>query len=228
MASKDLKIAYINPTNGRQKSKPIEVLFNPAEYTLERGNTYQSTSLPGLATPVTQFVTGNADTLSMELFFDTYARSSRHSNVQQGEDVRKYTSKLAALLDVDSTLHAPPIVQFIWGPPIGSPVGFQFTAIIEKLTQKFTLFDSDGVPLRATLNVTFKEYKTVQDQLEEIGRQSADRTELVVATEGTPLWAHAYEAFGDPAQWRVIAAQNGLPNPRILEPGTELEVPPLA
>ncbi|MGE4090104.1 MAG: LysM peptidoglycan-binding domain-containing protein, partial [Candidatus Binatia bacterium] len=154
MASKNLKTAYIEPINGTRKGTRTKVLFNPAEYTVEKGNAYQSTSLPGLATPVTQFVNGNADTLTMELFFDTYAKSSRHEEMKQGEDVRKYTKELAALLDVDSQLHAPPICQFIWGPPLGSPEGIQFTGIIEKLTQKFTLFADDGTPLRATLNVT--------------------------------------------------------------------------
>jgi len=51
MAKSDLKMAYIQAINGRNKNKPIEVLFNPAEYTIEKGNKYQSTPIPGLATP---------------------------------------------------------------------------------------------------------------------------------------------------------------------------------
>jgi len=66
VATKNLKPAFIRPINGSHANTPYEVLFNPAEYSIEKGNTFQSTSLPGLATPVTQFVTGNADTLSME------------------------------------------------------------------------------------------------------------------------------------------------------------------
>jgi Contractile injection system tube protein len=227
MATKDLKIAFIQPINGRFKDRPIEVLFNPAEYTIEKGNTFQSTSLPGLATPVTQFVTGNADTLTMELYFDTYAKSSRHGNVTQREDVRNYTRKIANLMEIDSELHAPPICQFIWGPPLGTPEGVQFTGVIEKVSQKFTFFLDDGTPVRATLSVTFKEYKTVQKQLEEIGRQSADRTKRVVFREGDALWFYASLEYGDPDQWRIIADKNGLENPRLIEPGTELELPPL-
>jgi hypothetical protein len=227
MASKDLKIAYLLPINGRQKNQPIEVLFNPAEYSLEKGNTFQSTPLPGLATPVTQWVTGNADVLTMDLFFDTYTKSSRHSNVQQREDVRNYTRKISSLMDVDPTLHSPPIVQFIWGPPIGSPENLQFTGTIEKVSQKFTYFLDDGTPVRATLNITMKEYKTVKDQLAEIGRQSPDRTKRRIFKEGESLWFYAAQEYTDAAEWRVIADQNALDNPRLIDPGTEIELPPL-
>jgi len=227
MAVKNLKIAYLLPVNGRRQGKAIEVLFNPAEYSLEKGNTFQSTPLPGLATPVTQWVTGNADVLTMDLFFDTYTKSSRHPNVTQREDVRNYTSQISSLMDVDPTLHCPPIVQFIWGPPIGSPENLQFTGTIEKVSQKFTYFLDDGTPVRATLNITMKEYKTVKDQLAEIGRQSPDRTKMRVFKEGESLWIYAAREYADAGEWRRIADNNDLDNPRLIDPGTELRIPPL-
>lgn len=227
MANKNLKTAFIRPINGTRRNQQIEVLFNPAEYSIEKGNTFQSTALPGMSTPVTQFVTGNADTLTMELYFDTYTKSSRHGTVTQREDVRNYTRRIANLMEIDSELHAPPIVEFTWGPPIGTPEGIQFTGIIEKISQKFTYFLDDGTPVRATLSVTFKEYKTVRQQLEEMARQSTDRTKRKEVHDGDALWLYANEEYGDPDLWRVIADKNQLENPRILVPGTELELPPL-
>jgi nucleoid-associated protein YgaU len=130
-------------------------------------------------------------------------------------------------MEIDAELHAPPICEFIWGPAIGTPKGFQFKGIIEKVTQRFTYFLDDGTPVRATLNVTFKEYKTVKDQLDHIGRESSDRTKHRVFKEGDSLWFLANSEYGDPALWRVIADQNSLENPRIIAPGTELELPAL-
>jgi hypothetical protein len=227
MANKNLKTAFIRPINGSRKNEQIEVLFNPAEYSIEKGNTFQSTALPGMGTPVTQFVTGNADTLSMELYFDTYAKSSRHGTVTQREDVRNYTRRITNLMEIDSQLHAPPIVEFVWGPPLGTPQGIQFTGTIEKISQKFTFFLDDGTPVRATLSVTFKEYKTVQQQLEEMARQSTDRTKHKEVKQGEAPWLYASEEYNDPDQWRVIADRNLIENPRILVPGTTLELPPL-
>lgn len=225
---KNLKTACITPVTGSRKGQGFDVLFNPAEYSIEKGNTFQSTSLPGLATPVTQFVTGNADTLSMELYFDTYAKSSRHDkSVVRRDDVRNYTRQITNLMQIDSTLHAPPLVEFTWGPAIGSPEGFQFRGIIEKVSQKFTYFLDNGTPVRATLNVTFKEYKTVKQQLEELNLESSDRTKRIEIHEGDSIWFLAYEEYDDPGLWRVIANHNGLENPRIVAPGTLLELPPL-
>lgn len=227
MATKNLKTAYIRPVNGSLAGQTFEVLFNPAEYSIEKGNTFQSMSLPGLATPVTQFVTGNADTLTMELYFDTYSKSSRHGTMVQREDVRNYTRKISNLMEIDPDLHAPPLCEFIWGPPIGSPEGIQFAGIIEKVSQKFTYFLDDGTPVRATLNVTFKEYKTIEQQLREMKLKSADRTKRREFKEGESIWLFAHVEYGDPGLWRVIANHNGLENPRIIAPGTELELPPL-
>src|SRR5688572_30777594 len=133
MAVKELNTAVIRRINGRKPlPEDIEVLFNPAEYSIEKGNTFQSISLPGLSSPVTQFVAGNADTLTMDLFFDTYTKSSGQK-VVQNQDVRHYTRQVTNLMEIDPTLHAPPICEFIWGPPIGTPLGVLFKGIIEKV-----------------------------------------------------------------------------------------------
>lgn len=225
--TKKLEQAYICPKNGSRAGIAVKVLFNPAEYSIDKGNTFQSTSLPGLSTPVTQFVTGNADTLTMELYFDTYSKSSRHPDVRLREDVRNYTRKIADLMEIDAKLHAPPICEFIWGPPIGTPKGVQFAGIIEKVSQKFTYFLDDGTPVRATLNVTFKEYKTIKEQLDDLKRQSTDRTKHREFKDGDALWLFASAEYSDVEAWKTIATHNEMDNPRIISPGTELELPPL-
>jgi hypothetical protein len=144
----ELAKAYIQPLNGSNTEK-IEVLFNPAEYALEKSNQFQSTPIVGLSTPLTQFISGNARTLTMDLFFDTY---------EKGTDVRAHTAKVLSLLEIDAELHAPPLCQFIWGAIV-------LKATVEKITSKFTMFLGDGTPVRATLNVTFKEYATLTEQL---------------------------------------------------------------
>jgi len=211
------KATIINLENDEQ----IPVMFNPEEYSLDLGNTFAEIGIPGLQASPIQYVRGNLRTLNMELFFDTYAKSSKQSHVKQGEDVRKYTDKLAALMDMDPDLHAAPVCQFHWGNKV------VIKGVIERLTQKFTMFQSDGIPVRATLNVTFKEFKTVAEQLKEIGRKSADRTKVKIIKEGDSLWVIAALEYGDPGLWPYIAAKNKIDNPRILEIGREILLPPL-
>ena len=205
------EIAYIEPLIGGSAER-IKVSFNPAEYSLQKGNQFSSTPLPGLSNPVVSFVNGDADVLTMDLFFDTYTDKG-------SSDVREETDKIAALLDIHPKLHAPPPVRFVWG-------GLRFKAIIERLSQRFTMFREDGVPVRATLNVTFKEYKTIEDQLNP-PNQSSDWSKRVTITELDRLCLIAAVEYEDPTVWRVIADANEIDNPRLLQPGVEIRLPPL-
>lgn len=205
--------AFIEALLGVHKGEKAEVIFNPAEYSLQKGNQFASAPLPGLSNPVLSFVNGDADILSMELFFDTYTNRG-------GSDVRNETKKIARLLDIDPTIHAPPPVRFVWGP-------LSFRAVIERLSQRFTMFREDGVPVRATLSVTFKEYKTIEEQLSERPTESSDWTKRRVVADQDRLCLIAAIEYGDPAVWRVIAEANEIDNPRLLVPGQELRLPPL-
>jgi nucleoid-associated protein YgaU len=81
------------------------------------------------------------------------------------------------------------------------------------------------VPLRAKLNVTFREAWTVEEQLQETPRHSGDRTKVRTVTRGQTLSHVAWEEYGDPGAWRPIAEENRLDNPRRLAPGMPLRIP---
>lgn len=191
----------------------IEVLFNPNEYSLQNGNTFSWKTIPGLQSPVAQFISGEAETLTMDLFFDTYDQS-------QVLDVRQHTNRIKKLLDVNNDLHAPPTCRFIWG-------SLDFGGIVEKVSQRFTMFHESGVPVRATLNVTFRAVKGMTEQYQEIPRQSADRTKQRTLKQGEHLWMIAAEEYEDPGLWRSIADANGIDNPRKLTAGRKLIIPRL-
>jgi hypothetical protein len=208
-----LEKAHLQPLNvdGSPKGSRIDVLFNPAEYSIQKSNQFAETPLLGLPTPIRQFTSGGAETLTLDLFFDTY---------EKGEDVRLHTEKVAGLLNIDPDLHAPPTLKFIWGK-------LEFKCVLEQVTKKFTMFLADGTPVRATLSVTFKEYKTIQEQLSSRPLQSADRTKRRVVKEGDSLGLIAAQEYDDPTLWRPIADKNEIDNPRFLTPGVDLTIPPL-
>ena len=72
MSKVQLKKATITVLDGADKGKVIAVLFNPDRVQLQRTNSYKGTPVPGLGTPLLQFVNGESDQLSMELFLDDY------------------------------------------------------------------------------------------------------------------------------------------------------------
>jgi hypothetical protein len=210
----ELEKAFITPYDASgNPGAEIPVLFNPTEYSIEKSNQFAEIAIPGLESPLIQFTRGNIKTLTMDLFFDTYTDRS-------GEDVRNYTGQITDLLKIDSDLHAPPVCLFSWGK-------LNFTCVLERVTQRFTMFNSDGVPVRATLSVSFKEYTTVDIQVRTPPRSSPDRTKRRLVKQGDSLWLLAAREYGDATKWRSIANENKIENPRFLEPGMEILVPPL-
>src|SRR5581483_3791419 len=135
-----LEKATIDVLDGAHGGDRITVLFNPFEYSIERANTFKSTAIPGLSGPLLHFIHGEADVLTMELFLDDYTDPPTGG----GKTVEQRIADVAALLEIDRDLHAPPHVRFVWGK-------LNFTAIIEKLSRKITLFQPEGTAARATL-----------------------------------------------------------------------------
>lgn len=208
--SSKLKKAFIQTTEDEGKVIEIPVLFNPTEYSLEKSNEFSTINIPGLESPLLQFSRGNMETLTMDLFFDTYAENT---------DVRTHTDKITDLLKINPAIHAPPILTFIWG-------SLNFTCVLSRVSKKFTMFRSDGIPVRSTLNVTFNEYKTGLNEREK-KLQSPDKTKTYIVKQGDSIWAISAREYGDPAQWRPIANKNGIMNPKSLEIGLEITIPPL-
>jgi hypothetical protein len=119
----------------------------------------------------------------------------------------------------DNQKKEPPRVAFEWGV-------FLFRAVITNMTQKFTLFTKDGVPVRAQVDVTFTQYedeKNYKHQNPTSGGGPIERIWVVV--RGDRLDTIAATVYGDATNWRRIAEYNGLLNPLILTPGQRFIIP---
>ena len=200
-----LEKATITNTETQER---IPVMFNPEEYSLNLGNSFAEIGIPGIKTPPIQYVRGNLRNLEMELFFDTY---------EESRDVRGDTLLITSLLDQDPTTQAPPILLFSWG-------GLNFKCVLESAGQRFTMFLSDGTPVRATLNVTFKEYEPVDIEIQHGLFIGPPTVRNIVQSEN--LSQIAGEVLGDPGAWREIADLNNIDNPRKILAGTSLIIPP--
>ena len=196
----------------------IKVQFNPTEYTLNKGAQIAEIGVYGLDSPILQFIRGQNEKLNFDLFFDTTKKGMGDSVT----DVRDQTNLIYQLVKMQPKLHRPPKIQFTWGE------GLTFKAIVESVQQKFTLFNPRGIPLRATVSVSFREYKTLESQIVDLKLESSDHTKRRVVKRGDTLSKIAYDEYRDANEWRRIADQNPreTANPRRLTPGTVLEIPP--
>ena len=62
--------AVITADWGHGKPEPYNVQYNPKEFSLEKSIQHGEINIPGLDAPLQQFVRGQAEKLSVELFFD--------------------------------------------------------------------------------------------------------------------------------------------------------------
>jgi hypothetical protein len=205
-------------TNVSKAAQPaIKVQFNPTEYGIDSGSSYAELKVPGLKMPLLQFVRGDAQTLSFELFLDgTDKRASNNPD----DTVEGRLRKIRAFVTIDPDLHAPPVCLFQWQQ-------VRFQGVVTSLKEKYTLFDESGKVLRATVTLTLKSYQAVEVQLREMGLMSPDRSRVRILREGETLDRIANEAYGNPRLWRPIAEANGIDRPRFLDPGTPLKIPSL-
>jgi LysM repeat protein len=196
----------------------FEVLFNPSEYTFESSSKWEEQK-GNRRPPELQYTGGERKKLSMDLFFDTY---------ETLKDVRQFTAQFAQLLvvttDNGNNGKRPPVVQLSWGPA-NPDSGFPFVCVLASLKQNFVLFASDGTPVRAKLSVSFTEFALpVQDEQKAPRRGSSPAQTYTVRAHDT-LNGITSAVWQDPTNWRLIAEQNDIDNPRILTPGTTLVIP---
>lgn len=204
------------------RSEKIAVLFNPEEYSLNRDINYAQIAIPGLSSPLLQFVHGNMQTLEMELFLDTYEEHRESNRIlnQAGGDVRKQVQRITDLMNIDPTIHAPPILMFTWGT-------LSFICVLARANQRYIMFNPNGVPVRARMQVTFNEFRNAELEAKELKRETADFTKIYTILQGDSLGAIAHRVYGNSKLWRPIALINNISDLRQLQPGVQLMIPNL-
>jgi hypothetical protein len=216
-----LVAAQIYEVNKKGKKKDggltVSCMFNPFEYSVSKSNNFEESSKNQSDVPHVEFKKAGAQTLKLNLIFDSY---------EQGTDVSEVTNELWKFM-MTKTQEAssknekvePPQVAFEWGV-------FNFVSYITNMTQKFTLFKNDGTPVRANVDVTFTQYNDVDDydrQNPTSGGGPIERVWQVVA--GQRLDTISAEVYQDAGKWRLIAEHNHLRDPLALRPGMQLRIP---
>lgn len=202
-------LEIVRPTVG---DPIIPLRFNPTEYQLQKANNFAEIAIPGLESPPIQFVRGGSEKLAVELLVDTSDTL---------EDVReRYVDKLRDLMRLNTELHAPPIVRFVWDSQI-------FVGVLESLNVTYVMFTPEGIPLRAKLSVALKEYRPAAVQVKDSPTASPDFDKSWVVRRGDTLSGIAGAVYRDAGKWRAIADANDIVDPRRLTPGRVLTLPRL-
>lgn len=190
--AKALVHATFKPLGGVDKNnKPFKVDFNPASLQ----HTVASTMKPKNPKQQDgdQFVSRTTAKLTMDLVFDTTLTCV---------DVREKTKKMVNLLSPGKGKMLPK-VQFSWG-------GYFFEGIAEQYKETLEFFSSDGVPLRASINLTLSnselEFTSSKDP-EAAADGEKDPEPFIVPDSVGP--SSVANSLGDPRAARAIALLSG-------------------
>ena len=136
---------------GAAKGVVVEAQFNPKEISIDKSVPWQLQKQKGPGD--LQYTGGEPKTMSLELMFDTF---------ESGGDVQAAIDRLDRLSDVDAGLKRPPKVKVVCG--VGGAAGMipNFESVIESVAVKYTMFDGDGRPVRATVGLRFKEARDLK------------------------------------------------------------------
>ena len=124
------------------------------------------------------------------------------------------------LYDYNTEGHRPSFVKVEYGD-------ITFYGQLKTLETEYTLFDPDGIPLRAELKVTLTGYCSQKEEKSRFSKRSPDVSRLVTLKEGQTLAALCYEIYGDPLLVGQVARFNNLNGYRNIPAGTEILLPML-
>jgi hypothetical protein len=205
---------YVLPGNGEGKQadaeSAIDVCFNPKEYALDKSVGWDSEKAFSDA-PNPEFKQPSPMSLTVTLQFDTYEErvSVRDKWVRQIEKLTMMRKQLKADSSAkDKKDNRPPTILFVWGR-------FVFKGVVETLSQKYTMFLSDGTPVRAECALKIR--NVLNDAMDQGKDQSfkkdtsKGRTYTVQDNDRLDLIAH--NELGDAGRWAEIAAYNDITDP---------------
>jgi hypothetical protein len=199
--------------------KSFTVQFNPETLKVTFSNELEQPGGGGdqRGSPARQFIGKSTTTLALSLVFDVGAPQPPGKPV---DDVRKLTQQVAYFMTPKERNRRkapfpPPAVRFLWG-------SFQFDGLVGSMEETLEYFSPEGKPLRATvaLSLTRQEF---QFAFADTKTPPTPGTQpLAVAQSGSTVQGLADRA--GKADWRPIAAANGIENPRRLVPGQRLNL----
>jgi len=234
------RVAFLIEATGER----IGAMLNPENLTFRRWagvrpQRLASGTVAGSGADDPLVLTGGGTTeLELDLLFDVDIPGSTIAT----ENVRDLTAPLWAMSERAGRRSAPAPVRFVWGKT------WNLLVVVAAAAERLEEFSAGGVPRRSWLRLRLlrvdeeafdRARRTPPGLLHrpDPGRTTGDRPVgstassravdeiAVLASDRLDLIAARH--YGDPGAWRGIAAYNELDDPRSLQTGMVLRLPPL-
>lgn len=202
----------------KANKRPFSVMLNPESVSVDYGISYASDKENENSK---KSVGESAKIKIPKLVFDTTGVIPKEEWPSVGWCVWDMVGGLKeAVYDFDGKDHDTPSVKIQWGPSI-------FWSRMTSMSVQYTLFESDGTPVRAIVSLDFDCYESQKESVAKKNKQSPDLTHLVEVRAGDSLPLMCERIYNDPSLYLQVAKFNGLTNFRHLKPGSRLVFPPI-
>ena len=198
--------AYKDGDFSSESKSALELPVNPAKVKLTKGIRYAEDKQLGSLNGSNAYVRYRPETLYFECLFDM-------TNAMEDDDEKQPVHDLVDALE-----------ERLFKVEYGD---ITFYGQLKTLETEYTLFDPDGIPLRAELKVTLTGYCSQKEEKSRFSKRSPDVSRLVTLKEGQTLAALCYEIYGDPLLVGQVARFNNLNGYRNIPAGTEILLPML-
>lgn len=216
-----LKIESINSSG-----KPVATfvaMLNPNTVKYDLGIRYtdgqcKHKQSQGSIAPKTLFEGYDSEKLNFDILLDG-------TGVVEQKKVKTVNDQLNLLKKVTYSYngkeHEPLPVKLTWGKTLS------FKGRLTSMGVSYTLFDTSGNPLRATINLQFTQFWSEEEKQAMEKKSSPDLTHIVEFKAGDTLPQLCQKIYKDCSYYIDVARVNNLPNVRQITPGTLLYFPPL-
>lgn len=205
-----------------ETKKKIPFMFNPSDLEFSKSTDWKANNSPGSNAPQLTFDSGNSVEFKLMALFDSTESGKPITSITDDLYKLTITDKKVKGTKEDRNIKRPPWVQFHWGKLRS------FKAVITSFNLKYTYFTSAGVPLRAEVSMSFRQFMDEGVNPPQNPTSGTPNPGQIRRLEsGQYLDTVAEELYGSSSHWRVIAQANGIDDPLALEPGRVLMIPEL-
>ncbi|MFZ6010891.1 MAG: CIS tube protein [Bacteroidota bacterium] len=222
MAASSGRLQYLTLVGYKDKTFKSKIgayraLINPDKYSQRYEIKFDDEQGIGTSNATLKYKRTTPPGLDFELIFDgTGVLSTSRTDVLS--DINNFKK---VVYTYNGDIHKPNYIKLIWGK------GLSFQCQLTSLSFNYTLFKTDGSPLRARATASFKEYQNPNQVAAHADDESPDMTHEHVVIAGDTLPGLTQKMYGSSTHYLQVASYNKLENFRQLVPGTKLLFPPL-
>lgn len=215
MSIQQLKITGYKDDTFNSQVGSYTAMLNPESYTQSFNINYNQEQAQGSPDATLKYDKTTPSTVKFDLMFDaTGVVNTTVTDV--GSEIQKFR-KVA--YDYNGDIHSPNYLEVTWGNAM------TYQCKLTSMTVNYTLFKSDGTPLRAKVSIDLTEYVAPTKPVDD---ESPDMTHVVRVKSGDLLPLMTYNVYSDKGHLLKVAEHNKLDSIIQLTPGSKLYFPPLA